>query len=356
MPDKKQCFLPAEWSPQSGAMLAWPHKNSDWALILNNVERVFVEIAHQISLREKLLIVCFDRPHLDHVTALLEKELKKELKKEHLDIARIKLTICQSNDSWARDYAPICTYNKNKPQLLNFEFNGWGEKYNHDLDNRITENLFKENIFGDILYEKIDMVLEGGSIDVNGAGEMLTTSRCLLSKYRNPKRTKQEIEEKLCSLFNLNKVFWLNHGYLDGDDTDAHIDTLARFCNENTIAYVTCDDKDDTHFQELKLMENELKTITQYYHKNFLLVALPLPRAIYNNKGNRLPATYVNFFIINNAVLVPTYNDPNDLVAIATLQQCFPEKEMVGINCLPLIQQFGSLHCVTMQFPEHVLI
>jgi len=345
--DKKKYFLPPEWSQQSGAMLTWPHEKSDWKPILKTVEPVFIEIARHISLREKLLIVCFDHDHMEHINALL--------KKARLETSKIISVISQSNDSWARDHAPICVYQDNAPLLLDFEFNGWGEKYEHKLDNKITENLYKAGTFGDIHYKKIDLILEGGSIDVNGAGEMLTTTRCLLSKHRNPKLTQLEIDEKLCALFDLNKIFWLEHGYLMGDDTDAHIDTLVRFCSENTIVYNACNDKEDGHYEELKLMENELKTIIQNYHKHFLLVALPLPNAIYNDKGERLPATYANFFIVNNTVLVPLYQDPADSIALNILQECFPEKEIIGINCVPLIQQFGSLHCVTMQFPEGIL-
>jgi len=199
------------------------------------------------------------------------------------------------------------------------------------------------------------MVLEGGSIDVNGEGEMLTTRRCLLSKERNIDLNQEQIEKKLSELFNLNAICWLQHGYLEGDDTDAHIDTLARFCNENTIVYTACEDKQDTHYRELNLMAGELETWARQSPKSFNLLPLPVPNAIYNSEGKRLPANYANFFIINHAVLIPLYNDPADLKALATLKSCFPNKEIIGIDCLPLIQQFGSLHCVTMQFPEGFL-
>jgi len=352
IPHKQTYFLPPEWFPQSGVMLTWPHKKSDWAPILNSVEPVFIEIARHIVVQEKLLIVCFDNNHVIHISALL--------KKSHIDTSEIKFIESQSNDSWARDHGPITVYQKpvcqnKRPLLLDFKFNGWGDKYAHQLDNQITKHLHQTGIFGKTQYEKITMVLEGGSIDVNGAGEMLTTRRCLLSKSRNPELTQADIEKVLCSIFSLNKIFWLTHGSLKGDDTDAHIDTLARFCDENTITYITCEDKSDEHYAELKLMEDELKTITQSYHKEFKLHPLPLPQAIYNDDGERLPATYANFFIINNTVLVPVYDDPADSIALNTLQTCFPEKTIIAINCLPLIQQFGSLHCVTMQFPDNVL-
>ncbi len=340
-------YLPPEWTRQSGAMLTWPHSQSDWKSILDTVEPVYTEIARQISLKERLLIVCFNEKHKTHIKTLLTQE--------NINLSGVIFFISESDDTWARDHAPLSVYKNKKPVLLDFEFNGWGNKYPYQRDNKITENLCHSGIFSKVHCNKIDMVFEGGSIDVNGAGEMLTTSRCLLSKKRNPEISQDQIEKKMGELFSVNTICWLQHGYLEGDDTDAHIDTLARFCNENTIVYTSCKDKQDIHYTELKLMAEELETWTSNSQKKFRLLPLPIPKAIYNAEGKRLPANYANFFIINRAVLVPLYNDPADVQAIDTLKTCFPDKEIIGIDCLPLIQQFGSLHCITMQFPEGIL-
>jgi agmatine deiminase len=209
--------------------------------------------------------------------------------------------------------------------------------------------------FGHTPMQTVDMVLEGGSIEVDGSGTLLTTTRCLLAPTRNPKLSKQQIEERLMGSLGINRILWLQHGYLAGDDTDSHIDTLARFCDRGTIAYVSCDDPQDGHYVELKAMEDELKTFRAADGQPYRLVPLPWPRAKLDEDGNRLPATYANFLIINDAVLVPTYDDPADAAALASLKTGFPDREIVPINCLPLIYQFGSLHCITMQLPEGAL-
>lgn len=338
--------LPPEWSPQSGAMLTWPHIHSDWKQFLITVEPVYIEIAREISKREKLIIVCYDNQHRTHI--------KKLFSGASIDASGIEFTISQSNDTWARDHGPITVYKNKTPVLLDFEFNGWGKKYACELDNGITENLVQSGILTKATHKKPGIVLEGGSIEVNGRGEMLTTTRCLLSNKRNPDLNQTQLEEKLHTLFNLKQIYWLDHGYLSGDDTDSHIDTLARFCNDDTIVYTSCDNKNDEHYQELKLMEEELRSINSKHNKQFNLIPLTIPDAIYNDAGERLPANYANFFIINGAVLVPVYGDKADINAVTTLKACFPQREIVTINCLPLIQQYGSLHCITMQFPDGV--
>ncbi len=199
------------------------------------------------------------------------------------------------------------------------------------------------------------MILEGGSIEVDGTGALMTTAHCLLSSTRNPDLKREQIEKQLGEYLGINRFLWLKHGELIGDDTDGHIDTLARFCDPETIAYVACDDPQDEHYPGLQMMKQELQSFCAATGKPYKLVALPMPRAIYDNHGNRLPATYANFLIINNAVLVPAYQDANDKQALAILKSCFPDREVIGVNCLPLLQQYGSLHCLTMQLPAGVL-
>ncbi|MDO8706528.1 MAG: agmatine deiminase family protein [Sulfuricaulis sp.] len=347
MTDSCRNYLPPEWAPQSGVMLTWPHAHGDWAKRLKQVEPVFTEIARQVSLREKVLISCYDRAHRERVGELLTEA--------GVDMGRVMLRTVPSNDTWARDHGPLAVVCHGETMLLDFGFNGWGGKFGYELDNQISRKLYGMNAFGHAPMQTVDMVLEGGSIEVDGSGTLLTTTRCLLAPTRNPKLSKQQIEERLMESLGINRILWLQHGYLAGDDTDSHIDTLARFCDRGTIAYVSCDDPQDEHYTELKAMEDELKTFRAADGQPYRLVPLPWPRAKFDEDGNRLPATYANFLIINGAVLVPTYDDPSDSLALARLKECFPDRELVAINCLPLIYQFGSLHCITMQLPEGVL-
>ena len=340
-------YLPPEWAPQSGVMLTWPHVHGDWAKHLKQVEPVFAEIARQVTLREKVLISCYDRAHREQVGARLTAA--------GVDMGRAILWTVPSNDTWARDHGPLTVICHGETMLLDFGFNGWGGKFGYELDNQISRKLYGMDAFGNAPMQTVDMVLEGGSIEVDGSGTLLTTARCLLAPTRNPDLTREQLEQRLKELLGLNRILWLQHGYLAGDDTDSHIDTLARFCDSRTIAYVRCDDISDEHFAELKAMEDELKAFRTADGQPYRLVPLPWPRAKFDEDGNRLPATYANFLVINGAVLVPTYEDPADSEALSCLKQCFPDREAVAINCLPLLYQFGSLHCVTMQLPEGVL-
>ena len=340
-------YLPPEWAPQSGVMLTWPHEKSDWAPMLDRVEPVFAEIARQIARFEKVLISCYDDSHRVYVAKLLKATDVPE--------NRLVFGIAPSNDTWARDHGPIAVQCQNELTLLDFGFNGWGGKYAHNLDDTITRALYRQNIFGRTPLQTVNLILEGGSIEVDGSGTLLTTERCLLAPTRNPGVSREQIEKKLSELLGLNRFLWLRHGYLAGDDTDSHIDTLARLCDARTIAYVACDDPADEHYRELKAMEAELKNFTAADGRPYRLVPLPWPQPKYDDEGGRMPATYANFLVINGAVLVPTYEDAADAVALERLRDCFPDREIVGIDCLPLVYQHGSLHCVTMQLPRGVL-
>lgn len=339
--------LPAEWAEQDAVMLTWPHGHGDWAPWLTQVEPVFVNIARQICRFEDLLIVYFDDAHRQHI--------EQRLAADNIDPSRVRWAQSISNDTWARDHGPITVLRDRQPRLLNFTFNGWGDKHAAALDNEINANIHAKGAFGDTPLDTIDMVLEGGGIELDGEGTLLTTSHCLLAATRNPQMSKQQIEQKLAELFGLNRVLWLEHGYLAGDDTDSHIDTLARFCDADIIAYVGCDDPQDEHYTALKAMEQELQTFRTTDGRPYTLVELPWPSVKCDENGNRLPASYANFLIINGAVLVPTYDDPSDEECLARLRPCFPNREVIGVPCLPLIYQYGSLHCVTMQLPKNVM-
>ncbi len=339
--------LPPEWSPQSAIMLTWPHMHGDWREHLSQVEPVFVEITRVVSRYEQLIISAGDTAHLHHVRDVLQTS--------GANMRHVHLLQVPSNDTWARDHGPITVLLDGKPCLLDFTFNGWGGKFEADLDNQITQRLHRLGAFGKTPLQTIPFVLEGGSIEADGAGALLTTSRCLLSQTRNPGLSRQAVEARLKEWLGVERVLWLEHGYLAGDDTDSHIDTLARFCNADTICYVACDNPQDGHYTELKLMEHELQQLRTGDGKPYRLVPLPWPQAKYADDGRRLPATYANFLIINGAVLAPTYDDPSDGAALERIRQCFPEREIIGIPCSALIRQYGSLHCVTMQLPAGVL-
>ncbi len=327
-------------------MLTWPHAASDWGPWLDQVEPVFAHIAMAISRHEQVLVVCRDSAHRQHIeTVMLQAGVAMD---------RIRWHGSASNDTWARDHGPITVLTDGRPQLLDFTFNGWGGKFDAALDNQITRRLYSAGAFGTAPLRSIDLVLEGGSIESDGAGTLLTTAQCLLAPTRNPQYSRSDIEDCLRTVLGFEHFLWLDHGYLAGDDTDSHIDTLARLCPNDTIAYVACDDPADEHYAALKAMATELETFRTRAGKAYHLVPLPWPKARFAADGRRLPATYANFLIINGAVLLPTYDDPADLEAGARLAQCFPDREIISIPCLPLIQQYGSLHCVTMQLPAEV--
>ena len=223
-----------------------------------------------------------------------------------------------------------------------------------DLDNRINKQLQAQGLWKAPL-DTVGLILEGGSIESDGNGTILTTAECLLNGNRNPHLAKTGLEAELNGFFGAGHFLWLENGYLAGDDTDSHVDTLARLCPDDTIAYVVCDDPADEHYPALGAMERELMAFRTVDGRPYRLIPLPWPEARYNEAGERLPATYANFLIINGAVLVPTYRDKSDAAALRAVADAFPGRKIIGIDCLPLILQHGSLHCVTMQLPKGVL-
>lgn len=338
-------FFPPEWYPQSAIQLTWPHPDTDWDYMLEEVTTCYVNIAVEILKRQKLIVVC-------HNAETVKYELK-----EYKDLFRnLTLVELPTNDTWARDHSGISVINNGKKQVYDFTFNGWGLKFASNYDNQISRGLFKNSIFkGDVeLINKKDFALEGGALESDGKGTLLTTSECLLSANRNSFMSKDEIEKYLKEAFGLNKILWLNHGYLSGDDTDSHIDTLARYCDEHTIVYVKCEDKKDEHYEALAKMEEQLKTFTDYQGNPYKLISLPMAKAVYDEDNERLPATYANFLIMNDVVLLPFYNDQErDTEAKEKLEIAFPTREIIGIDCSSLIRQHGSLHCITMQYPDN---
>ena len=337
-------LFPAEWYPQSGIQLTWPHEETDWAYMLDEVTTCYIELAREIARRERLLIVT---PHPKQVKQLLQGVV---------DLEAVTFAQCPTNDTWARDHGGITLFCDGTPAIYDFKFNGWGLKFAANYDNLITSTLCRQGRFNARYENRLNFVVEGGALESDGAGTLLTTSECLLSPNRNGEWSQARIEEYLKETFGLQRVLWLDHGYLAGDDTDSHIDTLARFAPGNTIVYVQCTDPTDEHYEALRRMEEQLRTFTTLEGAPYRLLPLPMADAVYDENGERLPATYANFLIMNDAVLYPTYCQPsNDLAAAQVLEQAFPDREIVGIDCSPLIRQHGSLHCVTMQYPQNVL-
>lgn len=317
-------YLPAEWEPQSGVQLTWPHAATDWAPMLNEVLVTYRAMADAIRAREQLLIA-----------------------------------YPPSNDTWARDHGFITLVDDagGQPLLLDFKFNGWGEKLPSDLDNALNRRLYREGRISGRYESHLDFVLEGGSIESDGRGTLMTTTQCLLAPHRNQPMTQADIERYLKSALHAERVIWIDHGHLEGDDTDGHIDTLARFAPNDTIIYMGCDNPADAHYDSLGRMKAQLQTLRTLDGKPYRLVELPLPRPIYDADGERLPATYANFLFLNGALLCPTYGqDDLDRRALQILRDALPQYEVVGIDCQPLIRQHGSLHCCTMQFPKNVII
>ncbi len=340
--------LPAEWARQDGILLTWPHAQGDWGDDLPAVEQAFVAIAAAAARHERVLIACHDPAHRQRIAGLLADEA--------VPANRIVLALAPSNDSWARDHGPITVLDNGHPRLLDFRFNGWGGKYPADLDDAVTRKLADQGVFGDTPLETVDLVLEGGAIDTDGRGALLATRRSIVSEARNPGLDQAAMEAMLARHLGVRRFLWLEHGRLAGDDTDGHIDTLARFCDEHTIAYVACEDRADTQHDELAAMADELHALRTATGEPYRLVPLPLPKPCYGSTGQRLPATYANFLIVNGAVLVPVYHDPADAIALERLGGCFPDRRLVPIDCRALIGQNGSLHCVTMQLPVGVLM
>ena len=339
----KSIHFPAEWQPQSAIQLTWPHKETDWADLIDEVTTFYVTLSKEILKHSKLLIVC------DQAT---------EVKKHFTSTEQKNLVLAQieSNDTWARDHGAISVFIDGKPAIYDFGFNAWGLKFASNHDNQITQKLFAKNFFAKEVtyYSYLNFILEGGAIESDGEGTLLTTSKCLLAPNRNQPLAKEEIEQYLKKVLGLEQVLWLNYGYLSGDDTDNHIDTLARLCSKNTIAYIQCKDEKDEHYLELKKMEEELATFRMLNGEAYNLIPLPMADAVYED-NYRLPATYANFLIMDKVVLMPTYSSNKDVIAKKQLQKAFPNREIIGVDCQTLIKQHGSLHCITMQYPKGFL-
>ena len=327
-------ILPAEWHKQRAVLMAFPHKNTDWNSDLKSALVPFIRIAQAIAYKTPVYIICDNREDISSLFCSTRNMSFIEI---------------PTNDTWIRDYGYISVIENEEVKLLNFTFDGWGGKFEASLDNEVNRVLHKKGYMGITPLESIDFFLEGGSIESDGLGTILTTSKCLCNPNRNGGLSKDEIENRLVEYLGAKRVLWLDYGYLDGDDTDSHIDTLARFVDKDTIMYVQCLDRDDEHFEELKKMEEQLLSFKTIDGESYRVIALPMPSAKFDKEGNRLPATYANFLITNGALVYPTYSVDEDKIVHEIFKDFFVNKEIIPVECSRLIEEGGSLHCSTMQ-------
>ncbi|HED6852145.1 TPA: agmatine deiminase family protein [Campylobacter coli] len=309
-----------EWNEQEYLMLSLPHEKSDWKPYLGEIVQAYKEFVRAASEFQKVLLIAPSKS--DFVP--------------FENMANVEFFICDTNDTWIRDFGAIDILEDNHLKALDFTFNAWGNKFQSDLDNEVNSKLFKEKFKEKLT--KIDFILEGGSIDFNGEGVMLTSSNCLLNENRNSHLDKSQIEAKLKKIFGLKQIIWLENGFIKGDDTDHHIDTLARFIDKNTIVYSVCEDEEDEHYIPLQKMKKELEAT------GFNLIELPLPKPLYY-EGRRLGATYANFVFVNDALIMPFYKDKNDEIIRKKLAKALPERKIVGVDARVFLRQNGSLHC-----------
>ena len=344
--------FPAEWEPQAAVLIAWPNADTDWAARLADVEETYIALVAAITRFQSVVICVAD----DDVEAYADARLRSN----RIDMARVRFVTVAYDDTWLRDSGPISLRDGSGNgsgdnfKLLDFRFTGWGGKFDASNDDRLVERLDDQKLFLRNDRQAIDFALEGGAIETDGAGTLLTTWRCL--HERHPAASREQLTTKLASWLGQDRVLWLDHGALEGDDTDAHIDTLARFAAVDAIVFQACDDPDDSHYVGLRAMAEEIAVLRTRDGKPYRLFPLPWAQPVLDinehGESRRLAASYANFLIINGAVLMPAYGDPADAEAAAVLARAFPDREIVPIPCRPLIWQNGSLHCITMQLPE----
>ncbi len=339
MTDNNRSF-PAEWEKQDGILLAWPHRHTDWAPMLNEIERCYRDIVKAMANEPRIIIVA---PSGEAVQRALKG----------INAGNVTIIEVPTNDTWIRDYGPISVLENGKPRLLNFTFNAWGMKFAANLDNQVNSTLHRKGLLAAQMENHLDFVLEGGSIESDGNGTVMVTSQCLLSPNRNA-LSKQEIEQKLKQCLNARNILWLDHGFIPGDDTDSHIDTLARFLPDNAICHTTAQ-PNSKEASAMRQMAAQIKSFKNADGVPYTVFELPAPKNIYDETGQRLPATYANFLLTPKHVYVPAYGQPRrDSLAREILEKA-ARRPAISINCLPLIKQHGSLHCATMQLTQGTL-
>ena len=334
----------AEWERTEYLLVALPNSATDWEYILEEAREQYGRLLNAfVKAGQKVLVLCRDRSEVISMTGG-ENEL----------IIPVEIPY---NDTWTRDYGPLTVEKEDRIRVLDFGFNGWGLKFSSDRDNLVNLNLNLKKIFSERSYSnQRDFELEGGSVETDGAGTLLTTTRCLTSPNRNGGKGKGELNEILLQRLGMDHILWLDYGYLAGDDTDSHIDTLARLAPGNTILFVGCRNMDDEHFEELLKMRAQLSMFKNKTGEPYNLVELPMPDPIFDENGDRLPATYANYLVCNDFIFMPTYGQSaNDQLACQTIRIAYPDHKVIPVDCTVLIKQHGSLHCATMQIPYGVI-
>lgn len=338
-PTPKQCgfHFPAEWEKHEATWLSYPHKEASWPGKIESIFPSYNLFIKELSEVEKVHININDK----------EKQtlIEKQLKANNTKIENLCFHLFETNDAWIRDHGPAFIVNENKEKaLVNWEYNAWGGKYEADLDNLIPKKI------GEYLHLPIfdaGIVMEGGSIDVNGKGDLITSKACLLNPNRNPQLSREEIENKLCQYYGVENILWVNEGII-GDDTDGHIDDMVRFTNEDTLITMVEADKNDDNYDILQENLKLLKTFRLLNGKQPDIVEIQMPKAVYY-QGERLPASYANFYICNDKVIVPTYKCPQDDKAIYILEEVFKDRQIIGIDSTDIIWGLGSFHCLSQQ-------
>ena len=338
-------MLPAEWQKQSAVLIAWPHANSYWKDFLDQARKDFSRLIAVISQTQPVVLLKADD---DNALSYFQQAA--------VNLDYLTVVPCATDDTWVRDYGPITVLTEQGPCWLNFTFDAWGNKYSMPKDNQVTRYLLTLPWFSSVISKTMDCVLEGGSIETDGCGTLVTTEPCVLHK-RNRAATwdKARMELAMKDWFGVSRVLWLKNGCLVGDDTDGHIDTLVRFTDEHTLCYQGCDDEQDENYQSLLAMEHEIRAWRTINGAPYRLIKLPMPAPCYSQEDRRrLPANYANFLIINDKVLVPTYSVEQDALALDLLAKVFMTRQVVGVDSRSFIENFGSIHCLTMQLPMGV--
>ncbi len=338
--------LVPEWGRQDAIVIVWPHAQSDWADCLNSIETFYTTLCCHICQHQELIIVAYNELHKLHIQQLLSNT---QTNSRNISYAKVP-----TNDTWIRDYGPVCIQTGNNHTILNFKFDAWGHKYPHILDNAFN-NTFTQQFKLNATIQNIDLVLEAGNLEINNRGDLFCSSKSITRKYiENTQQYLTSLEEQFSDWFGCNKTYWIHDVQLAGDDTDGHIDTLVRFCCDDIIAYTSCNNPSDINYKALENLTTQLKSIKKQSNNNFELVPLPLPQPKFLS-NNQLPVCYTNFLITNKKVLVPMFKDKQDDYVLKLLDEIFQYREIIGIDSNALIQQFGGIHCATMQIPQGVL-
>lgn len=335
-----------EWTDQDAVLLAWPHEASAWAPWIGAIEATYRNLAAAIARFEPLVVLCRDG---DHAAAT-----RAQLSLAGISPTRYRIAEQPFDDTWVRDYGPLARASDGQVELLDFRFNGWGGRHPAERDDGVNAGLAAAGWFAAPLLEE-SRILEGGAVETDGTGTLLLTRRSQFAPGRNDDPDEATAEAWLTEKLGVDRVLWLEHGGLKGDDTDGHVDTLVRFADTTTLIHQHCDDPDDPHYDPLSDLAAELTELRTAEDQPYALHPLPWPRPQYDEQGERLPATYANFLLVNGGVIAPTYNDAADTEALAVLQRCFPDREVVGVDARNLLLQAGSVHCATLQLPSGAL-